>query len=48
VVVAGEPFHYNADGEVRGPVDRRLWTIRPEGWHLLAPRRGAEPTRAGP
>jgi diacylglycerol kinase family enzyme len=38
VVAAGEPFHYNADGEVRGPVNRRVWTIRPEGWLLVAPR----------
>lgn len=37
VVAAGEPFHYNADGEVRGPVDRRVWTIDPAGWKVLAP-----------
>jgi diacylglycerol kinase family enzyme len=39
VVAAGEPFHYNADGEVRGPVERRVWTIHPEGWRLVTPRR---------
>jgi len=33
----GEPFHYNTDGEVRGPVERRVWTIDPRGWHLIAP-----------
>ena len=43
IVAEGEAFHYNADGEVRGPVRRRVWTIRPEGWHLLAPEpRGHE------
>ena len=39
VVAAGEPFHYNADGEVHGPVERRVWTIHPEGWRLVATRR---------
>jgi YegS/Rv2252/BmrU family lipid kinase len=39
VVAAGEPFHYNADGEVRGPVERRVWTINPDGWRLVVPRR---------
>lgn len=38
IVAAGEPFHYNADGEVRGPVRRRVWTIRPEGWQLITPQ----------
>lgn len=33
----GEPFHYNTDGEVRGPVTRRVWTIDPRGWQLTAP-----------
>lgn len=38
VVAAGEPFHYNADGEVHGPVERRVWTIDPQGWRLVTPR----------
>jgi YegS/Rv2252/BmrU family lipid kinase len=38
VEAEGEPFHYNADGEIRGPVERRVWTIHPDGWWLLAPR----------
>jgi diacylglycerol kinase family enzyme len=46
VVVGGEPFHYNADGEVRGPVDRRVWTIHPKGWRLVAQRRETEPAQA--
>ena len=37
VVAAGEPFHYNADGEVHGPIERRVWTIQPEGWRLVTP-----------
>jgi YegS/Rv2252/BmrU family lipid kinase len=37
VAASGEPFHYNADGEVHGPVERRVWTIDPRGWRLVAP-----------
>ena len=38
VAAEGEPFHYNADGEVHGPVERRTWTIHPEGWRVIIPR----------
>jgi YegS/Rv2252/BmrU family lipid kinase len=38
VEAEGEPFYYNADGEIHGPVQRRVWTIQPDGWWLLAPR----------
>jgi diacylglycerol kinase family enzyme len=38
VEAEGDPFHYNADGEIRGPVRRRVWTIDPRGWNLIAPR----------
>jgi YegS/Rv2252/BmrU family lipid kinase len=37
VEAIGEPFYYNADGEVRGPVKRRTWTIDPRGWQLITP-----------
>lgn len=37
VEAVGEPFHYNTDGEVRGPVERRAWSIDPRGWQLVAP-----------
>jgi YegS/Rv2252/BmrU family lipid kinase len=37
VEAEGDPFHYNADGEIRGPVPRRVWTIDPHGWRLIAP-----------
>jgi diacylglycerol kinase family enzyme len=37
IEASGEPFHYNTDGEVRGPVERRVWTIDPRGWQLVAP-----------
>lgn len=47
VVAAGELFHYNADGEVRGPVERREWTIHPDGWRIVAPVEGAGPAGAG-
>jgi diacylglycerol kinase family enzyme len=38
VVVSGEPFRYNADGEVGGPIRRREWTVRRDAWRLLAGR----------
>lgn len=38
VAVSGQPFPYNADGEVGGPVRRREWTVEPRAWRLLAPR----------
>jgi len=48
VVAAGEAFHYNTDGEVLGPVERRVWTIQPEGWRLIASRLdGAREPRGG-
>jgi diacylglycerol kinase family enzyme len=37
VTISGEPFRYNADGEVRGPVDRRTWTVSAAAWRLLVP-----------
>jgi YegS/Rv2252/BmrU family lipid kinase len=47
VVVSGEPFSYNADGEVHGPVQRREWTIDPAGWRLIGPRRSVARGSAG-
>lgn len=41
VEAQGERFHYNADGEIHGPVERRVWTIQPEGWRLITPRPAA-------
>ena len=38
VAAEGESFHYNADGEIHGPVERRVWRIDPRGWRLIAPR----------
>ena len=35
VYVAGQPFSYNADGEVQGPVHQRTWTVVPGGWQLI-------------
>jgi diacylglycerol kinase family enzyme len=37
VEAEGDPFHYNADGEIHGPVPRRAWTIDPRGWQLITP-----------
>jgi diacylglycerol kinase family enzyme len=50
VEAEGEPFHYNADGEIHGPVERRVWTIDPRGWQLItppAPRTASEPPTTG-
>jgi len=38
VTVSGQPFSFNADGEVGGPVRRREWTVEPRAWRLLVPR----------
>lgn len=38
VTAEGEPFHYNADGEIHGPVERRVWRIHPGGWRLITLR----------
>jgi len=35
--IAGEPFHTNADGEVQGPMRRRVWTVQPGAWHCVLP-----------
>jgi len=40
VEAEGELFHYNADGEIHGPVERRTWTIDPRGWQLIIPPTG--------
>jgi YegS/Rv2252/BmrU family lipid kinase len=37
VEAEGDPFHYNADGEIHGPVPRRVWTIDRRGWRLISP-----------
>jgi diacylglycerol kinase family enzyme len=37
VEASGEPFHCNTDGEISGPVTRRVWTIDPRGWQLVTP-----------
>ena len=45
VVVSGEPFPYNADGEIGGPVRRREWTVLKDAWRLCVPP-PAEPPRS--
>jgi YegS/Rv2252/BmrU family lipid kinase len=37
VTISGEPYRYNVDGEVQGPVRRRTWTVSPRAWRLLVP-----------
>lgn len=37
VTVSGEEFHTNADGETRGPMTGRSWTVRPAAWRCLVP-----------
>ena len=35
--IAGGPFSANADGEVSGPLRRRVWTMRPGAWRCILP-----------
>lgn len=37
VVVSGQPFPYNADGEIRGPIRRREWMVLLDAWRLFVP-----------
>ena len=41
VMVSGEPFPLNADGELQEPVPSRRWTVEPGAWSVLAPVRPA-------
>ncbi|MFE9043745.1 diacylglycerol kinase [Streptomyces sp. NPDC012421] len=45
LTVSGPDFRYRADGRVAGPVRRRTWTVRADGWGLTLPR---EPVPAPP
>ncbi|WP_267241558.1 diacylglycerol kinase [Streptomyces sp. PR69] len=42
VTVSGTAFRYRADTQITGPVRRRTWTLRAEGWALVLPRQRAE------
>jgi diacylglycerol kinase (ATP) len=42
VSVAGESFWCNADGELQGPLRRRVWTVHPRAWRLLVPASARE------
>jgi diacylglycerol kinase (ATP) len=35
--IAGGPFNANADGEISGPLRRRVWTMRPGAWRCNLP-----------
>lgn len=37
VVVSGEPFPWNVDGEIGRPRRDATWTVRPAAWRLLLP-----------
>jgi diacylglycerol kinase family enzyme len=37
VTVSGQPFAYNADGEIGGPVRLRVWTVHADAWRLIVP-----------
>ena len=37
VTVTGEPFWWNADGEVGGPVIEMSWRVRPGAWTFVVP-----------
>lgn len=38
VTLHGEAFHINADGEVGGPLTRRVWAVQPGAWRCFIPR----------
>ncbi|MFD6246007.1 diacylglycerol kinase [Streptomyces roseolus] len=38
LTVSGPDFRYRADGRTTGPVRRRTWTVRADGWGLTLPR----------
>lgn len=37
VVVEGQPYECNVDGELAGPVSRRTWRVLPGAWSFVAP-----------
>ncbi|MEU3610623.1 diacylglycerol kinase [Streptomyces sp. NPDC035033] len=43
LTVSGPDFRYRADGRVTGPVRRRTWTVRADGWALTLPREPVPP-----
>lgn len=38
VTISGQPFPWNADGELGSPVRRRTWVVQQRAWQLLVPR----------
>ncbi|MFF9013511.1 diacylglycerol kinase [Streptomyces sp. NPDC014870] len=43
LTVSGPDFRYSADGRFLGPVRRRTWTARAEGWGLTLPKEALPP-----
>jgi diacylglycerol kinase family enzyme len=37
VTISGQPFPWNADGELGSPVRRRTWVVERSAWQLLVP-----------
>ena len=42
VTVEGEEFYASADGEIKGPVRRRTWTLSPAAYTMVLPKPGDE------
>jgi hypothetical protein len=38
IEVSGGSVPVNADGELREPVSRRIWTVLPRVWRITVPR----------
>lgn len=38
VTISGQPFPWNADGELGAPIRRRTWVVQRRAWQLLVPR----------
>ena len=45
VTISGQPFPWNADGELGcKPIRRRTWVVQRRAWHLLVPNRAQDET----
>lgn len=46
VTISGQPFPWNADGELGAPIRRRTWVVQRRAWHLLVPNSAQDESRS--
>jgi diacylglycerol kinase family enzyme len=46
VTISGQPFPWNADGELGAPIRRRTWVVQRRAWHLLVPNSAQDKSRS--